>query len=231
MLRRRLILTLLLVAAVFSNVIITLGTAEAQQYKLSKYYPLKQGITWIYLQTYGDGAKNYETFCVGGTETFNGTVAQKRWEFDSGEVGYFDHDYNAQAWTKEGLKVFKGAQSDGYYSLYSPPSIVFPAKMSLGETFRHSSIHTRYDPEGNVVNTEDFTIEVTFIGVEDVTVRAGRFTKCLKFSVREFDEGEWTENTFWLATGVGKVKSVNVDGDIIELLAYTKGSKTYYPVE
>jgi hypothetical protein len=225
-----------LVIAIFAITVITYGTAEAQRYTLSEYYPLKQGITWIYLATYPDGHRDYETFCVGGTETIDGTVAKKRWEFDSGELEFYDHDYSARAWTGKGLKMFKTAQSAGEYSLFTPPAITLPANMSIGQTFQHSSIRTSYDAVGNVTGTDDFIIEITLLGVEDITVRGRLFPKCLKFSETEYDEGWWSESTFWLARGIGKVKSVGIVVGIegiftTELIAYTKGDKTRYPLE
>jgi hypothetical protein len=225
-----------LVIAIFAMAVITCGTAEAQQFTLSEYYPLKQGITWIYLTTYADGHRDYETFCVGGAETFDGTIAKKRWEFDSGELDFYDHYYSAEAWTRKGLRVFKTAQSEGEYSLFSPPAIMRPATMRVGQMFQHSSTQTWYDAAGNVTGTDDFSIEITLLGVENVTVRGRLFPKCLKFSERRYDEGLWFEGTFWLARGVGMVKSVYVAVGIEEiitgeLIAYTKGDKTRYPLE
>src|SRR3972149_1969212 len=97
------------------SVMLFKGSAGA--YDLMKYYPLKEGITWNYLQEYSDGGKNYEIFCVGGTETINGAACKKYWEFDSGELSNEPNDrdyrYECQAWTSKGLMLYKVFNHDG----------------------------------------------------------------------------------------------------------------------
>ena len=208
---------------------ILVGSAAAQKHNLKAYFPLSKGITWNYLETPTVGVKGYAVHCIGGTERVNGKVTKKVWEFDSGELQFYDYSYECKAWTKKGLKLYKSATSDGSYALYDPPAIILPATIAVGNTFQHSSTRTDYDPSGIVEGTGSYTIELTLLGREAITVRSGRYN-CLKFSVREFDEGQWSDFTMWLASGVGEVKRVSTFGEA-ELLSFTKGNITRYPVD
>ena len=227
---RRLNLYVGLITLILTVILIFEGSAEAKRYNLRKYLPLRQGITWNYLQVYSDGSKNYEFFCIGGTEEVDGIVTRKEWEFDSGELEYYDYSYDCMAWTRQGLKIYKSVCSDGSYIMRTPPAICFPPFMRLGDTFEHTSTCTEYDPDGNVMDTWPWIIQLTLEGEEDITVKAGTFLRCLKFSVREYDEGRWEEFTIWLAPGIGDIKWVR-DHEDRELLTFTRGHKTYCPVD
>ncbi|UCH70904.1 MAG: hypothetical protein JSV29_02715, partial [Candidatus Bathyarchaeota archaeon] len=135
-------------------------TAEPGKYSLREYYPLAEGITWNYLQNYQDGRKDYEIFCVGGTETINDETINRQWEFDSGELAYAsDIFYTCFAWTKEGLKVYKWACSDGSYTSYNPPSIRLPNWIQFGENFSQTTTTTEYYTGGNPVNSFTTSME------------------------------------------------------------------------
>ena len=197
-----------------------------RRYFLEKYFPMEEGITWNYLQTYADGHTNYEVFCVGGTEAVDGGVADKKWEFDSGESTY---GYNCMAWTKEGLMLYNGVSSDGSYSTFEPPAMILPRLIRVGETFEHTGTRTEYDAGGGIVGTWPFSMELTLDGEEDVEVLAGRFTGCLKFSGTENDEGEESEVTLWLASGIGDVKRGFSGDEERELISFTDRNTTYHP--
>ena len=206
------------------------GSAEAQDYNLKRYSPLKEGITWNYLQIYNDGSKNYEVLCIGGTEQVNGIVTIKEWGFDSGEIEYYDYIYECKAWTGQGLTTYKSVRSDGSYVNYDPP-LTIPHFASLGDTFEQNSTCTEYDPDGNVVSIWSYISQITLEAEEDVTVRAGHFSGCLKISVRELDEGEWSDITLWLAPRIGDVKRVFAGKESRELLSFTAGRRTFYPID
>jgi hypothetical protein len=228
---RRLNVYVGLITLILAVILILEGSAQARWYNLTKYFPLREGITWNYLQVYSDGSKNYEVFCIGGTEVVHGEKTRKHWQFDSGELEYYDYDHRCRAWTIQGLKYYKHVYGDDYYVMFDPPAIQFPRRMRLGDTFEHTGTWTYYDPDGNVVDTGPYTLEHTLEAEEDITVIAGSFTQCLKFSVREDDWAPgWWESTIWLAPRIGEVKVVSTDTDEYrELLSFTNGLKTYYP--
>lgn len=226
---RRLNFTGGVITLILTTMLVFEWSAEAQSFKLKNYFPLSEGITWGYLETYSDGAKKYAFVTIGGNEIVNGVVTKKEWFFAGDELNdgdNVDYSYNLRVWTKEGFKRYKEVGSDGSFTVFNPPAIDLPSVMRIGETFSHTSIVTVHDPDGNVTNSYTYIIELTLMGVEDITVKAGSFTRCLKFSEREFEEGEWEDETFWLAPGIGEVKSSEVSS---ELISFTKGNKSYYP--
>jgi len=196
---------------------------------LQGYFPLTEGITWNYLQTYADGSKEYEVFCIGGTETVNSVVTNKQWEFDSGELEEYDYSYDCLAWTKEGLEMHKVFCSDGSYAMYDPPVVLLPHLIRIGESFTYNSTRIDYGADGNVLGSSPYRIELTLQGEEDVEVPAGTFTGCLRFSGREEDEGVEAELTLWLAPGIGDVKRVYTGFEDRELISFTRQGITRCP--
>ena len=201
------------------------------KYSLVKYLPLAEGITWTYLQTYGDGHKEYEVECVGGTETVDGEVADKRWEFDSGELEYgVISAYECMAWTKDGLKLYKGVNSDGSYYTYDPPVIYLPRTISLGETYTtNASTRTDYNASGGVIGSAVFSMTLTLETEEDIQVHAGNFSDCLRLSGTENDEGVLSDLTLWLSDGIGEVRRVFEGDEERELISFTEKNTTYHP--
>jgi len=158
------------------------GSAEAA-YDLMKYYPLKDGVTWNYLQVYSGGGANYEVYCRGGVETINGVVTKKFWQFDSGDLDDGGVSYEAIAWNSGYLKLYKGWSSgDGHYYLCNPPLRLCPRFMSIGQTHTHSTTCTRYDSEGNSLGSGPVSQTIKLEGIETVRITTGAFTGCLKFS-------------------------------------------------
>jgi len=204
---------------------------SSNRYFLKDYFSLAEGITWNYIQTYADGHKNYEVFCIGGTEQINDAVTHKRWQFDSGELYNRDYSYESLAWTKEGLKLYKIVYSDGSYSICDPPAIEAPVSIRIGETFKHSCTMTEYNAAGNIMNSSPYGRELTLDGVEDIEVLAGSFTQCLKLSGKFTEEENESQITIWLAPGIGPVKSIFSDNENSELISLTSQGKTYCPAD
>ncbi len=213
----------------FSLTAIVDESDSSDRFFLKDYFPLAEGIVWNYLQTYADGHKDYEVHCIGGTQVINDIVIHKMWEFDSGELDWYDYAYECIAWTKEGLTEYKSIRPDGSYNISDPPAIWFPASIRLGETFKHSCEITEYDRYDRIVATWPYSIELTLERVEDIEVLAGNFTQCLRFSGTEIDEGQEAEIIYWLAPGVGEVKRVFLNDEERELIYFTDRGKIYYP--
>ena len=202
---------------------------DSNRYYFKDYVPLKEGITWTYLQTYADGHKNFEVFCIGGTEQINDTVTHKRWQFDSGELYDHDYSYESLAWTQEGLKLYKIVYSNGSYSICDPPAIQAPVSIRIGETFKNSCTMTEYDAAGNIISSRPYGRELTLDGVEDIEVLAGSFTQCLKLSGKFTEEENESQVTICLAPGIGPVKSIFPNNEESELISLTIQGKTYCP--
>lgn len=196
---------------------------------LEEYFPLGEGITWNYLQTYQDGRRDYEIYCIGGAEAVNGGVANKRLQFDSGDLEEHDYSYDCMAWTEEGLKMYKRVHSDGSYTTYDPAMIQLPPLIRIGETFKHTSKRTEYDADGNVTHSGPYVIELSLESEEDVEVLAGSFTGCLKFSAAEGDKGNQDDLILWLAPRIGEVKRIFAGSEDRELISFTGRGITYCP--
>lgn len=196
---------------------------------LEEYFPLAEGVTWNYLQTYRDGRRDYEIYCIGSTEAVNGEAANKRLQFDSGDLEEHDYSYDCMAWTEEGLKMYKRVHSDGSYTTYDPAMIQLPRVIRIGETFKHTSNRTEYDAGGNVTHSGPYVIELTLEGEEDVEVLAGSFNGCLKFSGTEGDEGNQDDLILWLAPRIGEVKRIFTGSENRELISFTGRGITYCP--
>jgi len=209
---------------------ISAGKGGRKEYLLKQYYPLSEGKTWNYLQTYADGHKNYEVYCIGGTEKIDGKAADKLWDFDSGnfEEGEPDYRYDCMAWTKDGLQEYMEVCSDGSHATYDPPMIRLPHMIRVGTTFKHTSTRTEYDADGNKVGSWPCSIEITLEGEEDIEVLAGSF-RCLRFSWvdKEGDE-EGDKETHWLSPRIGEVKEIGPEADR-ELISFTEHNTTYHP--
>jgi hypothetical protein len=181
------------------------GFAEGPTYyNFADFYPMTQGSTWTYQWT-ENGYSGTATLTINGFERVNEVRTAK----------FFDEDdnYNCKALDPEGLKLYKEFDFEWGYTIYTPPFKQIPAQMYVGQTHKSSSIAKEYDPDGTLEYEAKETTSVTLEGLEDVTVPAGSFTNCLKFS--RFDTREpsfgWlrTEGgTFWLARDVGLVKEV-----------------------
>jgi hypothetical protein len=100
--------------------------------------------------------------------------------------------------------------------------------MSIGQTHTHSTTCTEYDSEGNALITETVTKTIKLEGVETVKITTGAFTACLKFTDTVCDPDCGPKTTVWLAPGIGKVKSSNIE-EVNELISYTNGFQTYHP--
>jgi len=219
-------------------VTITLWTekpASAQggpgRYSLNKYLPSDEGMTWNYLQTYPGGGQNYEVFCYGGTETVDGEQTIKHWEFDSGELDYgLIYAYDCKAWTREGLMIYKGVNSDGTYYKYNPPFLNLPRSIRIGDTYTTNTTRTDYDAGGTPTGSASFSRILTLEAEEDINVHAGNFSGCLRLSGTENNDGVISDFTRWLAYGIGEVKSEFEDEER-ELISFTDRGTTYHPTD
>jgi hypothetical protein len=228
-------LILLAAGVIVTITLCTEKPASAQggpgRYSLNKYLPSDEGITWNYLQTYAGGGQNYEVQCFGGTETVGGEQTIKHWEFDSGELDYgLIYAYDCMAWTREGLMIYKGVNSDGSYYIYNPPWLYLPRSIRMGETYTTNTIRTDYDTGGTPTGSVPFSMTLTLEAEEDMQVLAGNFSDCLRLSGTENEEGVISDVTLWLAYGMGEVKKEFEDEER-ELISFTDRGTTYHPTD
>lgn len=181
---------------------VSTGGGGTTTYNMVNYFSLGLGDTWTYEEDFG----GFYTRTVSGTETVNGTVAQKLEVIGEG-YKLFTNDSN-------GLRQYQGYKiEDGSWikNVFDPPIIYAPAEVSVGANQSFTSLVSYSDSDaffssGTISGTS--TIE----GIEDVIVPAGTFKDCLRIKITEnyaLSGGSvslTTTFTLWLAQGVGIVK-------------------------
>lgn len=206
-------------------------------YHIAEFWPLGQGDTW----TYGWESPSVKTYdgmyiqTVSGTETIDG-IEIVRLQIDDGGYMLFTNT--------NGLTRYKDGVETEYQRIFSPPLQEYPANMSVGEQHAFSSDVTFIDADGNSY-ADSVSITNTLEGAEEVTVPAGTFSGCLKFTLTwtyVYVEGDSTigEITEWLAKDVGTIKYteqyqyIDADGGDVgsftattELVSATVGGLNY----
>lgn len=172
--------------------------------ELSQYYPLHQGDTWKY--SVSDDEKTYnEKYTIQGFKKINGT--------ETIEMVFPDGSYKCLASDAEGIKNYQYVESDGVEN-YNPPLLVFPNKIKVGETKEYATEGGYYRNNGEKKGNSGEKGQITLESIEDVTVPAGKFTGCLKFSlIKECVESgsrDSESDTIWLAPGVGKIRELSI---------------------
>jgi hypothetical protein len=171
-------------------------------YNIGEYWPLGQGDTWLYGWNLSS-AKTFDgmyTRTISGTETIDGVATVKLQDSD----GFYRLMTNTN-----GLMRYEDGLGTEYQRIFSPPLQEYPANMSIGEQHAFSSDVTVTDPDGTYA--ESVSITNTLEGVEEVTVPAGTFPECLKFTWTwtyvDADGGSTIcECAEWLVKDVGAIK-------------------------
>jgi hypothetical protein len=171
-------------------------------YHIVEYWPLGQGDTRIYGWNLSLG-KTYDglyTQTVSGIETIDGVEAVKLQDSD----GFYRLMTNTN-----GLMRYKDGFETEYQRIFTPPLKEYPANVSVGKQHTFHSEVTVTDPDGTYA--ESVSITNTLEGIEEVTVPAGTFPECLKFTwtwtyVSSDGSSTICECTEWLAKDVGSVK-------------------------
>jgi hypothetical protein len=156
-------------------------------------------------ETYVQGDRNMvdRTVSVDGTTALR-YVESYRYEFP----GAMPDIYQILAWTDEGLMLYRQVKvpdesvgEEGRDETYSPPLRMFPRRMDVGDTVSFAS--------GRML------VE----GLDDVTVPAGTFEDCLRLRIRTEDGDRSSDETSWLARGVGlvKVQGTEIEGGVTEI--------------
>ena len=175
--------------------------------ELSRYCPLQQGDSWEYSVNDDDKIYN-EKYTVQGFKKING--------IETIEMVFPDGSYECLASDAEGIKNYRYVESDGYGN-YNPPLLVFPNKMKVGETKEYATEGDYYGENGEKKSSSSEKGQITLESIEDVTVPAGKFTGCLKFSLlRECIESgnrSLESHTIWFVSGVGKIRELSIATD------------------
>jgi hypothetical protein len=140
------------------------------------------------------------------------------------EAGIFA-DYNLIEYYKD--DTYLGWRWATYYELFDPPVVNKITDWSTGHQITNMTVLKTSVP-GRPVEESFHYREYTLLGVEDVTVPAGRFTDCLKILSRRASDGRAVIS--YRAKGVGSVKVQRANerggGYLLELLDIEKSDGT-----
>ena len=203
------------VASLFLSVSFTFA------YDIKEYLPLQEGNSWKYNESV-DNNMNEKGIEVSDFETVNGTETVK--------LLYSNGDYDYVAFDSEGLKKYKFSEEDSF-DIYAPSRLLYP-DINEGEQKIILINITSFSSDGSK-REYDEKATIKLETVEEVTVPAGIFSGCLKFSTIS-DLAQKNGNTYfnvdtvtWLAPGVGVVKEFSM---VTETDAETKKERTYTTV-
>lgn len=195
-----------------------------EPYDLSKYFPMDIGNRWV-----------YQSFTLEGEEFLESTMiisVKSKEILDSKEIYLFESVFNGKRplifyyiLDKEGIYLYKMVLENGYSNIFSPPLLVFPKNVRLGQGSNLSTLIKTYDANDNLADEGTIEIKGEVEKVENITVPAGKFENCLKVSssatVRSKKKSMFVIRSIWFAPGVGKIKEVE---DIISYEEETKRS-------
>jgi hypothetical protein len=181
----------------------------------ASYYPDELGNTWFFRSTDGIDER---IITIRGPETINGEVVKIIAEQTNNNVN--------QLFIKtelDGVKLFRSVVSlDPLGDItfdYSPPQTFLPIPIELGSQWTVQS-ETEIPLAGRIRTTNRAEV----VAIEDVTVPAGTFRKCLKIeqniilslTIADLE----LSNAMWLAPNIGIVKSIDTNEIVFELIRY-----------
>ena len=175
----------------FMSLVLVPIVYAAKEYKMADYWPFKEGAWW----EFNDGKIE-----ITGTEEIDGISTFKY--LDTGSCGEDGGEINVVNDDTNGF-VFFLPSGDGSYSI---------AKISEPYVKKGDKTTSSFkDTDGGQV-----TLITKLEGTANVVVPAGKFKRCLRFSVKgeardtDGNYSYWTDK-FYLAKGVGLIKAVRVE--------------------
>lgn len=175
-------------------------------FTMTNYFPLTS--SW---QT-----DNWTLFVDVGEHDVNGVMTKAMADTRNPSVFY---------WTNtNGLRLHGHLDEEGTLT-FDPPIIFAGITCTVGD--KHEGTFT--------FDEEEYAYEIELVGVEDVSVPAGDFEDCLKFSFFLYPTSElpslYGSETFWLAEDVGFVKAIgdeNAVGNIFANKGETRQLLSYH---
>jgi hypothetical protein len=196
------------------------GTGYAAIDFLEYFYSFTQGSYWIFDATENDGTKFQEKHVVENKETINGVGATQFAYYPKKNGQFVKESYELISYDSQYI-YFHGQNRVGNldrddplgWTLYNPP-LKFVRFVDIGVPYTSST--TAIDPNGN----QTFISQtMTFNGFEDISVPAGYFSDCLKYTAIICEDSDCETLINWNVKGVGEVRYdfYSEDGDWWEI--------------
>jgi len=180
------------------------GGGGSNSANFSEYYPLNKGAYRTYIVT-GPGIGTKDR-----TEVWtNGAIYDG---YSSTRTSASDTEWYDEVYVNGQVLLYDEVDAEGnYYEVY-PPAIKGIDNWQSGQTVSSSGIIT--------INgvPYPFKLDVTYVGIESITVPAGTFSDCMKVYFSFFDGA--VTGTSWYARGVGLIREIYADGETWELKSH-----------
>ncbi len=183
-----------------------MGDLSQGMVELWEYFPTGQKDRWTFLNRRGDEEKEV-TYVIDGREKINGVDVPKRVQED------FPTEYFCtMAGSVYGVRDFKHSIGmTGDYMLYTPPTVVIPARMHVGNVHYNNASLLRYEGDGTFKAFGSFHSSTVLEARETVEVKAGRFDRCARLHIVRDDVFEDVVVTvvfkIWTVEHLGTIKS------------------------
>lgn len=186
-------------------------SVSQRKYSLSGYFPLNENDKYIY--THREGAEEG----VLSITVKNVKKTAKGKQFDFLWEGKYNDRLQTLLLTSRGIELCKNVHLVGQVPMKviriaTPPLLMIPSNLKRNNV--SFSMQPAYTYEGKLLYTEKVEVEISFVGIEEVTVEAGKF-KCIHFFARHNYKDEVGNSKhmhtydFWIAPNVGFVKFVH----------------------
>jgi hypothetical protein len=198
----------IVVTFLFSAIIFSTGD---KSYPISRYFPLNTNDKYIYDHYEGD-----ERDIVSITVK-NVKKAGREKSFQFFWQGRYNDRIQSLKLSPQGITFYSNRHLVGQPPLkvirkLSPPLLMIPARLSRLMTT--SAVQSIQGLNGKLIGKENIRANISFIGYEDIKVKAGNF-RCIHFSVthtyKDSSKNSIQMHTynFWIAPGVGIVKFIH----------------------
>jgi hypothetical protein len=181
------------------------------------YYPLNPGDVYNYGGRRSDGT----TFVSHRIEVRSPAAGSNLIPLFT-DAGRFKNISFVTVDSTNGFQIHKVQDSD-CLATYSPPMRI-PHGLQMGASF--SQAVNAVSNCGGFIARGTVSRKVTFEGLETVTVPAGTFANCAKVIETMTADNQTISITYFLAPGIGPVKTINTFEGTLELISATIGGRT-----
>lgn len=198
-------------------------------YIISQYFPLNENDKYTYIHHEGI-ERGITTITVKNIrKTIEGKQFDWLWE------GKYNDRIQTHLLTSKGMIFCRNEHLVGGEPLRSvricnPPLVMIPSQLKKNSSF--FTLFLTYSLKGKLLNKENIEANISFIGKEDIKIKAGEF-KCLHFFISHDYKDILSGNSIhrhtydlWIAPGVGIVKFIHTFVPFIYVRYFRPEEKT-----
>jgi len=199
-----------------------------RRFDIFAFFPLETGDKYIYDHSEG-GERDTVSVTVKNVQSRRGEKT-----FNFFWQGKYNDRIQSLKLSKEGLIILANRHLVGQVPLkvirtFLPPVVMIPSCTKRFMKFR--TVQPIYDLDGKLIERENISGEICFVGVEHVNLPAGDF-RCLHFFSRHNYKDRKRNSihmhtyNFWVAPGIGIVKAIHSFVPFVYINYIGPGQKT-----